>query len=287
MPRVPSTIHQFLSPPLHNSTPLSKACCVDVVFYNRRVKSAAGKTGLRLKVVKDYQAMSRLAADFVAAEARSKPDLLLCASAGGTPTGMYERMARLNELKPSLFGKMRVVQIDEWGGLNRGNAASCRTDLEKKLLWPLAINGARFKGFVSDAPDAKQECANMARWLAAHGPIDVCLLGLGLNGHVAMNEPADEFEPGVHVSKLARRSLGHGMLKDLDNKPRYGLSMGLGDILRSRKILLVVSGETKREALKRLIEGPVSGRFPASFLWLHSDVTVICDREARGEKNDQ
>jgi 6-phosphogluconolactonase/glucosamine-6-phosphate isomerase/deaminase len=77
------------------------------------------------------------------------------------------------------------------------------------------------------------------------------------------------------------------MLKSLKEKPRYGLTLGLGDILRSRKILLVVSGKAKQAALKRLLEGPVSGRFPASFLWLHSDTTVICDREARGMTNDE
>src|SRR6185503_4777588 len=112
--------------------------------------------------------------------------------------------------------------------------------------------------------------------------IDVCLLGLGLNGHVAMNEPAEDFVPGVHVSRLARRSLGHAMLKGLRRKPRYGLTFGLGDILRARQILLVVSGEAKRAALTRLLEERVSGRFPASFLWLHSDVTVICDQQAVG-----
>ena len=72
----------------------------------------------------------------------------------------------------------------------------------------------------------------------------------------------------------------HGMLKDLPNKPRYGLTLGLGDILRSRRILLVVSGQPKRAVLKRLLQPRVSGRFPASFLWLHSDVTILCDRDA-------
>ena len=224
--------------------------------------------------------MSRWAADFVETELREQPDLLLCASAGGTPTGLYCRLAKRNATAPAIFKKLRVLQIDEWGGLPLGNPATCRTDLQDKLLRPLGINSHRFEGFRSDAPNPQRECERIRRWLAANGPIDICLLGLGLNGHVAMNEPANEFVPRVHVAKLARRSLGHGMLKHLKAKPRYGLTLGLGDILCSRKILLVVSGRTKRDVLKRLLQPQLSGRFPASFLWLHSDVTILCDRDA-------
>ena len=97
---------------------------------------------------------------------------------------------------------------------------------------------------------------------------------------VAMNEPAVEFGPCAHVSRLARSSLRHRMLKDLATKPRYGLTLGMGDILRSRKILLIVSGQAKQSAMKRLLQPWVSPRFPASFLWLHSDVTILCDRDA-------
>ena len=186
----------------------------------------------------------------------------------------------LTDAAPAIFKKLRVLQIDEWGGLPPGNPATCRTDLQNKLLQPLGISSQRFEGFRSDAPDPERECERISRWLAANGPIDICLLGLGLNGHVAMNEPADEFVPHPHVSKLTRSSIGHGMLKDLQAKPRYGLTLGLGDILRSRRILLVVSGQAKQTVMKRLLQPRVSTRFPASFLWLHSDVTIHCDRDA-------
>jgi galactosamine-6-phosphate isomerase len=182
--------------------------------------------------------------------------------------------------RPGLFSKLRVVQIDEWGGLPRGNPAACCTDLQKKLLEPLHVSPRRFAGFKSDARNPERECKRIRRWLTANGPIDICLLGLGLNGHIAMNEPADVVVPHVHVSRLARSSLRHGMLKDLAEKPRYGLTLGMGDILRSRKILLVVSGQAKQSAMKRLLQPCVSSRFPASFLWLHSDVTILCDRDA-------
>jgi galactosamine-6-phosphate isomerase len=120
----------------------------------------------------------------------------------------------------------------------------------------------------------------MARWLALNGPIDICILGLGENGHVAMNEPDRELNPGVHVAKLAPTSRRHALLQTLVKKPRYGLTLGVGDILRCRKALLLVSGSHKRRPFSRLLAPRVSTRFPASVLWLHQDATVLCDREA-------
>jgi galactosamine-6-phosphate isomerase len=214
------------------------------------------------------------------AELKRRPDLLLCASAGGTPTMAYERLAARRTRQPSLFRKMRVLQIDEWGGLPRENPASCEGDLQAKLLEPLGIGDERYRGFASDAADAPGECRRIARWLARNGPIDLCLLGLGVNGHVAMNEPAAMLTPHAHVARLARSSLKHAMLQPLKRKPRYGLTLGLGDILSSRKILLLASGPNKQAALKRLLEPCVSPRFPASLLWLHPHVTVLCDQAA-------
>jgi len=142
------------------------------------------------------------------------------------------------------------------------------------------VVGERFAGFRSDPAKPERECERMQRWLTANGPIDLCLLGLGLNGHIALNEPAAGLQPGVHVVKLTASSLRSDMLRKANRKPRYGLTLGIGDILRSRKILMLVSGEAKRAVLKRLLEPMVSSNLPASFLWLHPAVTIICDQAA-------
>ena len=236
-------------------------------------------TGFTVRRLKDSQAMSRAAAKLIETELSEKPDLLFCASAGATPTGTYENLALRHSLNPGQFGKLRVLQVDEWGGLPEGHPASCRSDLQTKLIRALEIDARRFEGFHSNR-NGEKECSRINRWLAANGPIDVCLLGLGLNGHIAMNEPADEFNPQAHVSKLSPTSLSHGMLRDLAKKPSFGLTLGLGDILRSRRIVLVVSGASKRTVLKQLLKRRVSGGLPASFLWLHPDVTLFCDRDA-------
>jgi galactosamine-6-phosphate isomerase len=235
---------------------------------------------MHVQIDKDYAAMSARAADFIVAELKQRPGLLLCASAGGTPTGPYEQLAFRYRRQPHVFKKMRVVQIDEWVGPAPSHPATCRYDLQTKLLDPLRIKGSRFRGYKSDAADPHREPKSMSRWLGKNGPIDICILGLGLNGHIAMNEPADELVPNAHVSKLTDQSKKHSMLATLKSKPRYGLTLGMADILSSRKILLLVSGPTKTAIFKRTMQPHVTTHLPASFLHLHPDVTVFCDRAA-------
>jgi galactosamine-6-phosphate isomerase len=241
---------------------------------------SGAKTALKLHVAENYEAMSREAALRILNALRRKPHFLLCASAGSTPTRAYEVLATYRKRNARLFSRLRVVQIDEWAGLPRRHPATCTMDLREKLIYPLRLNPGRFIGFNSDALQPRRECEHIARWLADHGPIDVCILGLGSNGHIAMNEPGDVLVPYVHMARLAKSSRNHSMLKALARKPRFGLTLGMGDILRSRSILLLVSGRKKRTALKRLCQPNVTPRFPASLLWLHPNVTVLCDREA-------
>jgi len=243
----------------------------------------ARTNGFRMQVLDTYEAMSRAAADFIFRELKRQPNLLLCVSAGATPTRTYQLLAARYVRQPRLFSRLRVLQIDEWVGLAPGHPATCAVDLGAKLLEPLRISRDRFTGFRTDATDPGTECSRVARWLAANGPIDVCILGLGKNGHVAINEPADALTPYAHVAALAESSRNHAMLKDLARKPRRGLTLGMADILCSRRIILLVNGKGKRPALRRLMKREVTTRFPASFVWLHPDATVLCDREAAAD----
>jgi galactosamine-6-phosphate isomerase len=237
-------------------------------------------SNLKLEVTADYVDMSRSAAALIISELKRNPDLLLCASAGGTPTLTYELLAKHHARNSQLFNRMKVLQIDEWGGIPSAHPASCRSDLKCKLVDPIRIQEKRFISFSSDNPDPRAEVERVATWLARHGPIDICILGLGTNGHVAMNEPADALTLHTHVTKLAPSSLKHGMLKDLRPKPSYGLTIGMADILCSRKLLLLVSGKAKSKAMSSLLKARVSTHFPASFVWLHPDACLLCDHGA-------
>jgi len=240
---------------------------------------------MRVLASENLETMSRLAAGFVVAALRRRPDMVLCASAGNTPTGTYARLAALHRRQPRLFTRIRILQIDEWGGLRRGDPVSCEADLHSKLLGPLQIGRDRFAGFRTDAARPRRECERIAQWLTKNGPIDVCILGLGRNGHIAMNEPGPNLVPHAHVTELAPSSRMHSMLRRLPRKPRRGMTLGLGDILCSRKILLLVSGRAKRGVLRRLLRPSITPRLPASVLWLHPDVTILADKDAAAGLN--
>lgn len=235
---------------------------------------------LNLVVAPDAAAVAAHAAARIEQALSRQPDLLLCAAAGSSPTRTYQLLGQAAASVPDRFRQLRIVKVDEWGGLSMDNPATCEADLRSKLLGPLRIAPDRYRGFRSDAADPARECENMSQWLAEHGPIDLCVLGLGLNGHLAMNEPSEALCPVSHVAQLTASSLQHPMLAASDVKPHYGLTLGMGEILRSRQILLLVSGPAKRAALQRLLEPAVTTRFPASLLWLHPNAMLLSDQEA-------
>ena len=238
--------------------------------------------GLPITVAESYEAMSAHAADLIAADLAAKPDLLLCVSAGTTPTRTYELLAARRARQPRLFERLRVLKIDEWGGLPMDHSATCEVYVREKVVRPLGVSEDRYEGFQSRPADPESECERVHRWLAAHGPIDVCVLGLGANGHLALNEPAESLPPHANASTLAESSLNHPMLRSGAGRPAYGLTIGMADILQSRRPLLLVSGAHKRAPLRQLLASPVSTQFPASFLWLHPAPVILCDREAAG-----
>ena len=231
---------------------------------------------MRVNVLPDREALDRAAAALIWEAAQARPDLLICLASGDTPTGTYALLAGA----PDRLAGARFMQLDEWAGLGADDPASCAAYLERTVRGPLAVPADRWIGIRGDAPDASDECRRVATALAAAGPIDLCILGLGRNGHLGLNEPAESFDPSCHVATLAEQSRGHPMLAETDDSVREGLTLGLGDILRSRRILLLVTGAAKRAPLARLAERRVTPQLPASFLWLHGDAVCLCDEDA-------
>ena len=234
---------------------------------------------VRFTVLPDREALDRKAAALIWEAVRAKPDLLICLASGGTPTGTYALLAAA----PEQLARARYIQLDEWAGVGPDDPASCAAYLERTVRGPLAVPPERWIGIRGDAPDAAAECRRVAAALEEAGPIDLCILGLGLNGHLALNEPAESFDPFCHVATLAEQSRTHPMLAETAAPVRQGLTLGLGDILRARRILLMVSGVAKREPLARLAARRVTPALPASFLWLHGDAVCLCDRDAAAD----
>jgi galactosamine-6-phosphate isomerase len=230
-------------------------------------------------VLPDHEAVSQRAAECVVEGLRKKPTSLLCLAAGSTPTRTYELLALQGAKEPSLFQHCRIIKLDEWGGLPAGDPATCDLQIRQTLVSPLNLTD-RYIAFESNPLDPDAEAARIADWLDRNGPIDISVLGLGINGHLGFTEPAEYLQPSAHVAQLSEASLAHAMLAKSNVRPRYGLTLGMADLIQSRLILLLVTGPTKRDPLQHLLGGRISTAFPASMLQVHPNVLLICDAAA-------
>jgi len=217
--------------------------------------------------------LAEAASDHILHVIQQKPDLLLCAATGNTPTLSYQKLAE-KAVAVSL-DQLRLFKLDEWGGVPMEHAGTCETYLQEYLISPLRISSDRYFSFLSNPTDPEQECERVQNLLEQQGPIDLCILGLGVNGHLAFNEPGEFLQPHCHVAQLSQASLGHSMAQDMDGVKLYGLTLGMSDILASKEILLLISGTSKEEVTRSLLEGKISTQLPGSFLWLHPKVRVL------------
>jgi galactosamine-6-phosphate isomerase len=208
--------------------------------------------------------------DVVIEDLINNPTALLCAATGNSPTGMYKKLSEKKD-RFSVEG-LRFIKLDEWYGPPMDNPGTCEYYLQEHLLQPLGIKPEQYTAFVSDAHGTREECERIQHYLVENGPIDLCILGIGKNGHIAFNEPDAELIAGVHLSQLMPETLQHGMAKIANFNLEYGLTLGMADILQSKKIILMVNGPHKRDILNRLLTSNISTYLPASFLWLHPNV---------------
>jgi galactosamine-6-phosphate isomerase len=224
-----------------------------------------------MKFVKfeSVEALDDAASEWIIKEFNTGNKTLFCPATGSSPTNTYkklvEKKSRIN------ISQLSFIKLDEWYGLEMTDPGSCQEYLQQHLLGPLNIPAGKIVSFDSKAPSPELECQRIDDWLEANGPIDICILGIGLNGHIAFNEPDNELEPGAHPGKLSATSLSHPMLSSTKRGLQMGLTLGMANILQSKKILLIVNGNHKREILGRLMGGKISTGLPASFLWLHPE----------------
>lgn len=235
---------------------------------------------MKVEIHSSYEAVSRRANEIVVSALERHKTLLLCAATGGSPTRTYELLAKEAAARPFLFSGLTVLKLDEWGGLPMDHPATCESYLQKYLIGPLQIPADRYIGFRSDAENPREECARVQQFLEAKGAIDICILGIGLNGHIALNEPNASLQLNCHVAPLTAQSREHRMLTGIARKPASGLTLGMGDIFRSRLVLLLIQGERKREIAQAFMQRKISTELPASLLWLHPNAICLIDEDA-------
>ncbi len=227
----------------------------------------------------DYETMSALAAESVMAAIRESRNLLLCAATGKSPEGLYEALAVKGREEPDLFDDLRVIKLDEWYGLPPQDPGSCEYYLQLRVIGPLNISPDNYISFTGNTEEPKVECQRIETALNGAGGIDICILGLGKNGHIGFNEPGTNLSAGIHLSRLSESSKQHVMIGKTVYSPEAGLTLGISAILQSKKIIFLVSGAGKREVLKELLTGKISTMLPASFLWLHPAVECYIDNK--------
>jgi galactosamine-6-phosphate isomerase len=161
--------------------------------------------GFRLEIADDQEAMSRRAAAEMIAALRARPDLLLSVTSGATPARAYDLFAAAGRAEPAAFARLRILRLDEWGRLREDDPGSSEAQIRRQLAAPLAVAPERYFAFRGDTQDPQAECARIRAILERQGPIDLAVLGLGVNGHLGFSEPAAELQPHAHVAELAPR----------------------------------------------------------------------------------
>ncbi|WP_409299373.1 glucosamine-6-phosphate deaminase [Peribacillus sp. SCS-26] len=237
---------------------------------------------MRLIKADNYEEMSRLAAKEVIGLVKENPEAVLGLATGSTPVGLYEELVNDHKSNGTSYKWVRTVNLDEYAGISQDDSNSYYTFMRSHLFSHIDIDEKNTHIPNGEAESLPEECRRYEELIESLGGVDLQVLGIGVNGHIGFNEPGTSFDSGVHVEQLdqSTRKANSRFFDSLDAVPEEALTMGIGNILKSRKILLLASGSSKAEAIKQLLEGSVSEAFPASVLKNHSDVTLIADRDA-------
>ena len=237
---------------------------------------------IRVLVAKDYDELSKRAAEIITDAMKKKPDLILGLATGGTPMGCYRELIRMHREEGLDFSKVVTFNLDEYVGLPPTHPQSYRYYMNENLFDH--VNIAMKNTHVPDGMtnDPRRACREFEELIKASGGIDLQLLGIGTTGHIGFNEPGSPFDSRtrlVELSEQTRRDNAR-FFRSIDEVPHLAISMGIGTIMEARKIILLASGEGKAEAAAKSVEGPITTDVPASVLQKHSDCTFILDEEA-------
>ena len=237
---------------------------------------------MQLIQAKDYDDMSRKAANIISAQVILKPNCVLGLATGSTPLGTYSNLIDWYKKGDLDFSQVSSVNLDEYRGLPADNDQSYRYFMKTNLFDQVNIDQSRTYVPNGMEPDSDKACRDHDNIINELGGIDLQLLGLGLNGHIGFNEPADEFPKGTHCVDLTQSTIeaNSRFFASIDEVPTQAYTMGIQSIMLAKKILIIASGANKAEIIARAFLGPVTPEVPASILQMHPDVTLVADEAA-------
>lgn len=236
---------------------------------------------MKHQVFPSYAALCRAVADEIAAVVRSRPNALVCLASGHSPLGVFAcliddvRNGRLN------LSHCEWVGLDEWMGMNGADPGSCRQMMDEFLFHPLGVSPAKIHFFDGRAAHPMGEVDRIAKRIAEAGGLDVMLVGIGTNGHIAMNEPGTPFSTHTHISALAAETIEVGQKYFQSPTPlEKGITLGLADFAESRLPILMANGPKKAAIIKRLLHEDQNEQLPASILHGLNHALLMTDQEA-------
>lgn len=245
---------------------------------------------MKVIILENDLEISKQASELIIKQIEKNHGSVLGFATGASPVETYKRIIEKYQAGEVSLKHIRTFNLDEYVGLTRDNVNSYFHFMRENLFGKTDVNVENINFLDGMAEDTDAECVRYYEAIKALGGIDIQLLGIGTNGHIGFNEPGDKFADRPFKVKLTQSTIdSNKKYFDAvgDTMPEYAYTMGIGDIMRSRKIILIATGKAKANAIKAMVEGEVSPSCPASILQLHADVTVFVDKDAASLLGDR
>ncbi len=236
---------------------------------------------MNLSIAKTYEEVSREAVNDLLEILQSIKNPLVCTASGDSPKGMYKELVRQVKENNIDISGWNFLSLDEWAGMNGNDEGSCRFHLNNDLFEPLNVAESKITFFDGRASDSQADCDRIENYIKGHGGIDVAIVGLGLNGHVGMNEPGTFENSRAHVAEIdsTTQTVGQKYFKN-EQKITHGLTLGIASIMEAGNIMLLVSGTKKSSIVQRILEEEINEQLPATYLRKHKNLKVYLDSDA-------
>jgi glucosamine-6-phosphate isomerase len=233
-------------------------------------------------IVKDnYEGLSEATGRIIIELVNQKPDAFICLASGDSPTGTYQYLINCVNQGDVSFQKCTFIGLDEWLNIDADKPGGTKHYLKTTLFNKIDADERNIYFFDPSNPDIQEECVKMEKVISEKGPIDLLLAGIGLNGHIGLNEPGVDLKSGVHINDLAQSTITSAQKYFGDNVTlEKGITLGIQNILMTRKLVLIASGEKKASIISKALQEPISDQVPATIIQQHSDCDVILDKSA-------
>jgi glucosamine-6-phosphate isomerase len=236
---------------------------------------------MEIIIADNYASLSGLAASQVITGLQQRAFPLFCAASGDSPLGLYKELVKRKESGKLETGNWSFLSLDEWLGMNKEDEGSCGYFINQQLIQPLKPGHVNCCFFDGRALDTEKECQRVESYIQEKGGIDVAVVGLGMNGHIGLNEPGTAPTLRAHVSLLDQQTALVGQKYFNNPTPlTHGITLGLATLMEAKKIILIVSGAKKAGIVQKLVEGPETIEIPATQLLRHPSFTLMLDNDA-------